>query len=120
MTTTETDVESRSLIDACIAVCEDRQAVDVRAYDIGQQSTLADYCLICTGNSTSHINAIANNLDRTLREHGIKPRSMEGTPESGWILVDYADVLIHLFLPEARINYNIEGLMKSSNQIFPA
>ena len=104
-------MESKELADLCIELCEDRKAENIIVYDVQGVSTLADYYLFCTGNSDVHIRAIAAHIEKTLKDqHQILPKSEEGSPASGWILVDYADILLHIFNPELREYYNFEEL----------
>lgn len=70
-----------------------------------------DFFIVCEGDSTTQVNAIASNISRKLRkEAGIKPSHMEGTRESRWILVDYFHTIVHVFHPESREYYDIEDL----------
>lgn len=112
-------MESDALLRRCIAVLEDRKGEDVAAFDVRGQSSLTDYYLFCTGNSTTQLRALWHHLDETLGASGVKARSVEGTPESHWILVDYNDVLIHLFLRETRELYNIEALLAGAPVCYP-
>ncbi len=113
-------MDSDKLVQECIAICEDRKAVNVMVFDVRGSSTIADYYLFCSGNSEIHLRAIANNLTRGLKDKlGILPRSVEGTPASRWILVDFADVLAHIFHPETREHYDIESLYQDSPRIYP-
>ncbi len=112
-------MDSEALITTCIKVCEDHHAVDLHVYDVRGKNILTDYYLICTGNSTTHLHALQQNLDKTLKGVDVLPRSAEGTPESEWILIDYNDVLVHLFSGTSRASYNIEALLDDAQRIFP-
>jgi ribosome-associated protein len=78
--------------------------------DIGKVSTFTDYFVIGTATNPRQMNALIDSLDRDLRDDGIRPRRVEGTPDSGWVLIDFGDAIVHLFAPEERDYYNIEGL----------
>jgi len=81
--------------------------IDLRKLDDGP----TDLFIICEGESTTQVNSIAGNIQKKLRnEHGIKPYHIEGTRESKWILVDYFEVIVHVFYPETRKYYDIEDL----------
>jgi ribosome-associated protein len=72
--------------------------------------------VICNGNSDRQIKALADNVRESIKERfGKLPFSVEGTAESGWMLMDYGDVIVHLFLAEKRLYYNLEGLWRSAN-----
>ena len=111
---------AEQLMERSIQVCEDRKAEKLEVYDVRGESILADYYLFCSGNSSPHITAIRNSLDKTFRSEGIMPKSIEGSPESQWILMDYADILIHIFQPDAREFYNVEALLDIERRIYPA
>jgi ribosome-associated protein len=78
--------------------------------DIGKVSTFTDYFVIGTAGNPRQMNALIESLDRDLREDGVRPRKVEGTPDSGWVLVDFGDAIVHLFSPEQREYYNLEEL----------
>ena len=113
MTNTPTDSipdDSRSIADACVCVCEERLATDVRLYDVSKTSLLADYYLICTGNSDPHIRAIAGEIEKALKERGLYASQVEGVPASHWMILDYGVVMIHIFHPDTRKYYCLEEL----------
>jgi ribosome-associated protein len=78
--------------------------------DISKVSQFTDYFVVATANNARQMTALVDSLDRDLRGDGVKPRRVEGTPDSGWVLVDFADAIVHLFSPEQRAYYNLEGL----------
>jgi len=88
----------------------DRQAVDIVLMDIGKVSTFTDYFVIATANNPRHMSALIDTLDRDLRADGVKPRRTEGAPDSGWVLIDFGDAIVHLFAPTERDYYNLESL----------
>ncbi len=102
-----------------IAICENQKAIELKVYDIGNDSSLADYCMVCSGNSLMHIRALSQHLNRKFKDSGILPRNIEGNPASQWILMDYQDVIMHLFLHDLREYYNIENLFDESKIIYP-
>ena len=111
-----TDKEKTSLLDVdglvrrCVEICEDRKALKVVLYDMRGKSVLADYYLICSGTSEPHLNAIAGAIHKQLVESGVRPKSVQGTSQSHWVILDYGTVLIHVFTPECRDFYKIEQL----------
>ena len=78
--------------------------------DISTVSTFTDYFVIATVGNPRQMNALIDALDRDLREDGIRPRRVEGTPDSGWVLIDFNEAIVHLFAPQERAYYNIERL----------
>lgn len=88
----------------------DKRAVDLVVLDLQGMSSLADFFLVCTGRSTAQMDTIAEAIAVTLRAEGIRVRHREGTAESGWLLLDYGDVVVHIFGEEARAFYGLERL----------
>lgn len=78
--------------------------------DISQVTTFTDQFVIATANNPRQMNALVESLDQDMRDDGIKPRRVEGAPDSGWVLIDFGDAIVHLFGPEEREYYNLEGL----------
>jgi ribosome-associated protein len=88
----------------------DKRAVDLVVLDLQGMSSLADFFLVCTGRSTAQMDTIAEAIAIALRAEGIRVRHREGTAESGWLLLDYGDVVAHIFGEEARAFYALERL----------
>lgn len=88
----------------------DRQAEDIVMLDIRQAATFADYFVIASGQTIRQMEALCDILDRELGKKGIHPLRREGTTESGWVLLDFGDVVVHIFAPSQRVYYNLEGL----------
>jgi len=91
-------------------VLSDRQAADIVLMDIGKVSTFTEYFVIATANNPRQMNALMDALSRDLRADGIKARNIEGAADSGWVLIDFGDAIVHLFSPEQRDYYNLEEL----------
>ena len=88
----------------------DKQAVDLAVLDLHGLSTIADFFLICSARSTTQADTVAESVRITLRAHGVRPRHVEGSAESGWLLLDYGDVVVHVFLQATRGFYALERL----------
>jgi ribosome-associated protein len=88
----------------------EKRALDLIVLDVQRVSGIADYFLICSGRSTTHITTIMDAIREELKADGARPLHAEGQPESGWVLLDYGDVLIHLFLEDTRAYYALERL----------
>jgi ribosome-associated protein len=78
--------------------------------DIGKVSTFTDYFVIATAGNPRQMNAIIESLDRDMRDDGIRPRRIEGAPDSGWVLLDFGEAIVHLFSPQERQYYSLETL----------
>ena len=89
---------------------EDKKAEDVRAYDVRGVSGLADAFVVATGTASPHLKSLAAGTEQAMRRAGASAYRTSGDPESGWIVVDYVNVVVHIFSPEARAYYAIEKL----------
>ena len=87
-----------------------KKAVDLTVLDVQGVSTVTDYFLVCSGRSAPHVKTIAEAIREELKEDGVRPLHAEGQPESGWVLLDYGDVLMHVFLEDTRAYYALERL----------
>ncbi len=105
-----TIVESGSLRDLAHAVLEDAKAEDIQIIDLRDRSSFADFMLVASGNSTRQVKAMADRLVERAKAAGVKPLGVEGDREAEWVLVDLADVVVHLMLPQTRAFYNLEKL----------
>ncbi|SPD75547.1 Ribosomal silencing factor RsfS [uncultured Desulfobacterium sp.] len=94
----------------CLKIIQERKAIDPVVLEIGGLTTIADYFLIASGSSSRQVQAISRHLDRRMREEGFKPYGVEGEQEGHWVLIDYGDVIVHLFYQPYREYYDLEGL----------
>jgi len=88
----------------------DKRAVGLVVLDVRGISSVTDYFLVCSGRSTTQVEAIADAVRAELKADGVRPLHSEGVAESGWILLDYGDVLVHVFLEATRAYYALERL----------
>lgn len=88
----------------------DHQAQALVVLDVQKISNVTDFFLVCSGRSTTHITGIAEAIRLELKEAGARPLHSEGAADSGWILLDYGDVLVHVFLEDTRAYYALERL----------
>ena len=95
----------------------DRQAEDVVLLDISRVSSFADYFVIFTATSERHLKSLAEQIDQRLSEEGVSKHHIEGTPESGWILLDYGNLIVHAFAREVRDRYRLERLWSDATTL---
>jgi len=95
----------------------ERKAEAVVALDVRELTSVADAFLICSGRSNRQVTAIADSVQRTLKKQGIRPLSVEGKSEGQWVLMDYGDVVIHIFYETVREFYDLEGLWRDAGKI---
>jgi len=94
----------------CLKIIRERKAIDPVLFEVGKLVSITDYFLIASGNSSRQVQAIARHLQRKMREQGFRPDGTEGEQEGHWVLMDYGDVVIHLFYQPIREFYDLEGL----------
>jgi ribosome-associated protein len=95
---------ARQIVDVAV----DKKAGDVTLLEIGKVTTLADYFVIATGTSDRQINAIGSGVEERMKEEGVRLLAREGVPGDGWVLLDYGQVIVHVFAPEQREYYDLE------------
>ena len=94
------------------------KAAGIRAVDVRGISGVTDYCVVASGTSAPHLKALFSHVQEKMRELGEKSHRKSGLPESGWVILDFIHVVVHLFAPEARAYYNIEKLWQDGKD-FP-
>ncbi|HZU14767.1 MAG TPA: ribosome silencing factor [Chloroflexota bacterium] len=102
------EYDAQAIAREIVDVCVDRKALDVTLIEIGRVTTLAEYFVICTGTSDRQIGAIARAVRDAMKEQGIRLLAEEGLPQDGWVLLDYGQVIVHVFSPEQRAYYDLE------------
>ncbi len=95
---------------AIAAALEGRKGADVKIYDVRGKSDLADFFVVATGAAAPHLKALVAESQAAMKSRGVMSYRTSGDPESGWIVVDYIDVVVHVFSPEARAYYALEKL----------
>ncbi|MCX7745667.1 MAG: ribosome silencing factor [Clostridia bacterium] len=103
-------MNSKEKVDKMVSVLEEKKAKDISTIHIENVSILADYFVICSGTSVTHIKALADELDAKMEEIGFRYSHKEGYNSARWILMDYGDVVVHIFHEEDRNFYNLERL----------
>ena len=107
-------MEEKEKAQALIQAAQAVKAEEIVLFDMQGQSSFTDYILICQGRSQGHVKGIADRIKETLNESTVKPLSIEGYSEGSWVLMDYDEVIVHIFHPETRTYYNLEEIHKSS------
>jgi ribosome-associated protein len=100
-----------------IKAVDDKKGIDILALDISAVATFTDYFLICSGDSTRQIQAIADEVEQKLAANGSRPAHVEGYTHAEWILMDYLDLVIHIFSRKARAYYDLERLWRDAKII---
>ena len=100
-----------------VQALEDKKAVDVKTYDVRGVSGLCDAFVVATGTAAPHLKGLVAGVQQAMRTAGEPSFRLSGDPESGWIVVDYVDVVVHVFSPEARAYYALERLWDGAKPI---
>jgi ribosome-associated protein len=109
--TSMTELTPQQLADAIAEQAADKKAADIRVLDLRGVLGYTDLFVIATGNTDRQVKAIHDGIHQALKaEHGLLPRRVEGVSEAKWILMDYLDVVVHVFTPETRDFYRLEQL----------
>ena len=105
-----TEDSDRALIKRMLELLQDAKAEEIVLIDTQVRSSLADYLLICEGRSQLHCRGIAENIENNLKQEGELSLGMEGEREGNWVLLDYGNIILHIFHPEIRRYYRLEEL----------
>jgi ribosome-associated protein len=105
-----THAEARQKALLCVRFALEKKAYDLVLMEVGPLTSLADYFLICTGRSDTQVQAITQSIEENLQHHGIRPLSVEGYTRGQWAVVDYGDVVVHVFYEPVREFYDLERL----------
>ena len=105
-----TQQTSAALLKRIVAWLDDAKAEDIVTIDLNGKSSIGDFMVISTGRTDRHVGAIADQLQRKLKDEGFGRVRVEGVPQCDWVLVDTGDILVHIFRPEVRAFYNLERI----------
>ena len=105
------------MLTAAVRILDEKKAEDIRVIGIRDLTIIADYFIIANGISTTHTKALADELEFKLKEQGIEPRQIQGNNGGGWIVMDYSDIVIHIFYKETREFYNLERLWSDGTEV---
>ena len=101
----------------CLQTIKERKAIDPILLEVGELTSLADYFLFASGGSSRQVQAITRHVEKKMREKGLRPFGVEGRQEGHWVLMDYGDVVIHIFYQPVREFYDLEGLWADAPRV---
>ena len=101
----------------CLEIIQERKAIDPVLMEVGRLTSFTDYFLVASGASSRQGQAISQHMARRLREEGFRPFGIEGEQEGHWVLMDYGDVVIHIFYEPVREFYDLEGLWTEAPRV---
>ena len=111
--------ESLEMAQLAIEALEDKKAEDIKIIDISSVSVLADYFIIAGGSNSSQIQALSNNVEEKLGRAGHPVKQIEGYDTANWVLLDFGDIIVHIFDKENRLLYDLERIWRDGKQIDP-
>lgn len=109
----------KELLKKVYQALNDKKAEEIALLEIGQISPIADYFVIASGSNVNQLNAMKDAVDEVMYTNGLHARQIEGNSKSTWILMDYGDMIVHLFSKEDRLFYNLERIWKDGKEINP-
>lgn len=95
----------------------EKKAQDLTVLEVGELTTIAEYFIICSGRSDRHVQSIAEGIKEDGRPHGLRPISSEGAARGQWVLMDFSDVLVHIFYEPVRRFYDLDGLWAGATAV---
>jgi ribosome-associated protein len=105
------EMDSKKLAQLCADYADNKKAENIVVLDVRELSTVTDYFVICSGSSEPQLRAISDEIANQLRdEHGLRPRAIDGTLQTAWVVMDYFDVIVHVMKGDVREKYNLEAL----------
>jgi ribosome-associated protein len=100
-----------------VRAADSRKALDIKVLDLSGITSFTDYFVICSGSNSRQIQAIADEVSQRLKKRGELPISLEGYEQAEWILMDYADFIVHIFSAKAREYYDLERLWRQAKEV---
>ena len=110
-------MNNKELVKIIYNAIEDRKGEDIRVLDISGVSDMADYFIIASGNNKNQVQAIADNVNEAMLENRLELKQTEGYNTAGWILMDYGDIIVHVFSKEERLFYDLERIWRDGKTV---
>ena len=110
-------MKPEEILDLAVKELDEMKGIDIVTMDVRTLTSITDYMIICTGRSTRHVKALAENLATKAKQMKVSVVRTEGDQESEWVLVDLGDVVIHVMLPTARAFYSLEDLWEPVKEL---
>lgn len=112
-------MDAKEMTKLALQALEDKKAEDIKVIDISEVSTIADYFIIASGKNRSQIQALCDNVEETLGKQGVTQKQTEGYRNANWILMDYGDIIVHIFDKENRLFYDLERIWRDGKEVSP-
>ena len=111
------NAKSKEMVKLAVQALEDKKGEDIKVIDITGVSVLADYFIIASGTNKNQVQALVDNVDETLGRAGYEAKQMEGYATATWVLLDYSDIIVHVFDSENRLFYDLERIWRDGKTI---
>ena len=102
--------DAGTLAEAIAEVLDSKKGKDIKVVHVADKTVIAEYFVLCTGNSSTQIKALAGETEFRIGERGVKPYGIEGRDNNSWLILDYSNVIVHIFSRESREFYNLDKL----------
>ncbi len=113
-------MDSRKLALLCRELADNKKAEDIVILDVRELSSVTDYFVITSGTSEPHLRAIVDEItDKLLEEQRLRPKAIDGTFQTAWVVLDYFDVIVHVMRQDTREHYDLEGLWGDAKRVKP-
>lgn len=109
--------QAKEMVKLAVGALEDKKGEDIRVIDIHEVSVLADYFLIASGGNANQVQAMTDNVEEILGKAGYTCRQIEGYQSANWILMDYGDIIVHVFCREDRLFYDLERIWRDGKVV---
>lgn len=108
---------SKEMAKIAVKALEDKKGSEISIIDISNVSVIADYFIIANGDNDKQVQALADNVEEELYKAGVEPRQIEGYRSAAWILMDFNDIIVHVFSKEDRLFYDLERIWRDGRHI---
>lgn len=109
--------EAKEMTKIVIEALEDKKAEDIKIIDISKVSVMADYFIIADGSNRNQVQALIDNVEEKLRKAGYQPKQIEGYDSANWVLMDYLDIIVHVFDRENRLFFDLERIWRDGKMM---
>lgn len=110
-------MNSKEMAKLVCTALEEKKAEDIKVINIEEVSVLADFFIIASGTNRNQVQAMADNVEETLGKEGVNPKQIEGYQTANWVLLDYGDVIVHVFDEENRLFYDLERIWRDGKSV---
>ena len=110
-------MELKEIVKKIYNIIEDKKGDDIKVIDISKVSSIADYFIIASANNINQVQAISDEIDFALGKEGILPKAVEGNKNATWMLLDYNDIVVHIFLREDRAFYDLDRIWRDGTEV---